>query len=97
MAILFSYFLPLTSLLTRPSFPATFWELLGGGSSSSVFVACMLLWLASRGIVERWSSKRPDWNLTMREKKSSSGTVGAEWVRAPSLGRQLRWSSIRDP
>ena len=40
------------------------------------------------------SSRRLDWTFCMREKKSSSGTVGAGLLW---WGRALRWSSIRDP
>lgn len=96
-----THFLPLTSRLTRPSLDAggcaEAGEGAGGSSSSVVRRWDVLLAAASRGMVDRWSSRRPDWKRMMREKKSSSGTVGAECVKELSLGRELLWSSMREP
>jgi hypothetical protein len=55
------------------------------------------------GTVARWSSIRPDCRRMIREKKSSSGTVGpcvggrGFMSESTSPGRELRWSSRRDP
>ena len=49
------------------------------------------------GTAALWSSIRPDWSLSMREKKSSSGTVGAFLGSGLSSGNELRWSSNLEP
>lgn len=44
-----------------------------------------------------WSSRRPDCNRMIKEKKSSSGMVGPRCLRGDVSGRALRWSSSLVP